>query len=1145
MKQTYLPSSFILFSLFISTFLSAQDTIRVQTFEWSSDTRSEVFQFPDNPGETYRKIWMKYNMRCHDNLVGSGNVGCREWDYSCNTFVTDSSRVDSTRLMHPSHIVSNFAGDVFGYTAAPVYDYTLYQQHDADLVLTDAAGEKIGNGEEEFKIADNQGVGKIQLLFSADEMSMAGLVAGPVHAIDLFPSQGGQIGFLRIKLKATSKTGLSPLDPDTEGFTEVYFKNTQIVPGAAQRFAFYQPFEWDGVSNVIVELSFTHQPNGPAPAFEATDLAMPNAIMSEQPDHALHFVGSGSVDVPTDNFSTITDEITISLWANGIPEIMPANSTIFSGKDDAGDRQVNVHLPWGNGQVYWDCGNDGTGYDRINKAANASAYEGAWNHWAFTKNANTGEMKIYLNGELFHSGTGKTRPINITDFDIASAVMGDRKYFGSIDEFRVWDKELDQATIQSYMRQPIDFNHNFFDNLVAYFPMDEGAGSVLENQAASGDDAAINLPNWQRIRGKDLYKNFSQLADRPNVAFKQGTATLQDAIIPVLDSVPSAQHSVTFYGVDGTDLVTLDEQNYYASGYSYVVTESGEVVDSVWFEPDGFFEISELTYYDKRPSKYEILSLVTPYGNGLGLGVNGKTFTFDVTDYAPILRGNKRLSIELGGQWQEELDIEFLFIKGTPPRDVQDIQNVWPFRRGYYGQIQSDQFFEPRMVSLSENGEHFKLRSSSTGHGQNGEFVPRTHYLNINGGAQDFTYQVWKECADNPIYPQGGTWIFDRAGWCPGAATDVHEFDITDLVTQGGAVEIDYGVNGASLDQANYLVSTQLVTYGPDNFNLDASMERIARPNASDVEFERINPACASPLVWVKNTGASPIGSLTIEYQVKGNPAVQAFEWVGDLLPGAQIEIELPVTNVGFWETSPDEQIFEARIAQVNGVQDDYPANNLATSAFELATVFQNDDEHVLVVRTNNKGFEYSYTIKNSSGEIMMERDNMMNNTTYKDALDLPAGCYTMKFNDAGDDGLSFWFFPGNGNGSLSINKYFTPTILLPIESFDPDFGTGVQFDFVIEEVVAADEDQKFRAMSTYPNPASRSINVELRGFEGQDIELELTNLQGIQLFSQSYENIQSATWRNEISLEEFPSGMYFMKVKSAGRVWVNEFVKY
>ncbi len=1145
MKQIYLACQFIVLSLFTCTFLNAQDTMRVQTFDWSSNTRSQVFQFPDDPGDTYRKIWMKYNMRCHDNEIGSGSVGCREWDYSCNTFVTDSSRVDSTRLMHPSHIVSNFSGDVFGYSTAPVYDYTLYFQHDANLEITDPVGEKIGDGEEELLIAGNQGVGKIQCLYSAAELSTAGLSAGPIHAMDLFPTQGGQIGFLRIRLKATTKTSLSPLDPDREGFTEVYFLNTQIVPSAAQRFDFYQPFEWDGSSNVIVEWSYTHQSNSQGAAFESTDLVMPNSILSEQSDHALYFAGSGAVDVPTDNLSTITDEITISLWANGIPDIMPANTTIFSGKDDANDRQVNVHLPWGNGQVYWDCGNDGSGYDRINKTADESAYEGSWNHWAFTKNANSGEMKIYLNGELFHSGTGKTKPINITDFDIASAVDGDRHYFGSIDEFRIWDKELDQATIQSYMRQPIDFNHNFYDNLVAYFPMDEGAGSVLGNQTGSGSDGTIILPHWQQIRGKDLYKNFTFSLDRPNVAFKQGTAILQNEIISVLDSIVSPQHTVTFYGVEGTDLVTLDQQNFYASGNSYVMTENGEVVDSVWFEPDGSIEISDLTYYDKRPAKYEILSLVTPYGNGLGLGIDGKTFTFDVTDYAPILKGGKRISIELGGQWQEELDIEFLFIKGTPQREVQNIQNIWPFRRGNYGQIQSDQFFEPRLISLSENGEHFKLRSSITGHGQNGEFVPRTHYLNIDGGAQDFTYNVWKECADNPIYPQGGTWIFDRAGWCPGAATDVHEFDITNLVTQGGVVEVDYGVNGANLDQANYLVSNQLVTYGPDNFTLDASLERIARPNASDVEFERINPACASPIIWVKNTGATTINSLSIEYQVKGNSALQTFDWTGDIQPGALTKIELPGTSVGFWETSLNEQVFEAGITQVNGVQDDYAANDVANSTFELTTVFQNDKEHLLVVKTNNNGAEYSYSIKSSSGEIMMERDNMMSNTIYEDALDLPAGCYTMKFIDAGHDGLSFWFFPGNGNGSLWFSKYFTPTIVLPVESFDPDFGAGVQFDFVIEEVVATGDNQKFRAMSTYPNPTIHSINIELKGFEGQEIEMELTNLQGLQLFSQSIENIHSKDWRGEISLEDFPAGMYFLRVKSAGRVWVNEFVKY
>ncbi len=41
-------------------------------------------------------------MRCKGGAVGSqvppsGTLGCGEWDYSCNTYVTDSTKTDSVK----------------------------------------------------------------------------------------------------------------------------------------------------------------------------------------------------------------------------------------------------------------------------------------------------------------------------------------------------------------------------------------------------------------------------------------------------------------------------------------------------------------------------------------------------------------------------------------------------------------------------------------------------------------------------------------------------------------------------------------------------------------------------------------------------------------------------------------------------------------------------------------------------------------------------------------------------------------------------------------------------------------------------------------------------------------------------------------
>ena len=54
---------------------------------------------------------------------------------------------------------------------------------------------------------------------------------------------------------------------------------------------------------------------------------------------------------------------------------------------------------------------------------------------------------------------------------------------------------------------------------------------------------------------------------------------------------------------------------------------------------------------------FQIMSFVTPYGAYLDLGVDGKTWYFDVTDYSPILKGSKNMTMSGGGQWQEDMNI--------------------------------------------------------------------------------------------------------------------------------------------------------------------------------------------------------------------------------------------------------------------------------------------------------------------------------------------------------------------------------------------------------------------------------------------------------------------------------------------------------
>ncbi|MDF7808671.1 Ig-like domain-containing protein [Pontiellaceae bacterium B12219] len=159
---------------------------------------------------------------------------------------------------------------------------------------------------------------------------------------------------------------------------------------------------------------------------------------------ALDFNGSSSlVTLPASAFADVSDQITIAMWVYG-DTTQPRNDSVFYATDAAGSWVLNIHLPWSNSAVYWDAGD--SGYDRINKEASAADFMGDWNHWVFTKNATTGVMKIYLNGVLWHTGTGKVKTMTGITTPTLGGGSGYR-YDGMIDEVQLYNIALDDQDV--------------------------------------------------------------------------------------------------------------------------------------------------------------------------------------------------------------------------------------------------------------------------------------------------------------------------------------------------------------------------------------------------------------------------------------------------------------------------------------------------------------------------------------------------------------------------------------------------------------------------------------------------------------------------------------------------------------------------
>jgi len=416
---------------------------------------------------------------------------------------------------------------------------------------------------------------------------------------------------------------------------------------------------------------------------------------------------------------------------------------------------------------------------------------------------------------------------------------------------------------------------------------------------------------------------------------------------------------------------------------------------------------------------FQLGSFVTPYGKRLWLGGDdGWTWIYDVTDYAPFLKG--LVDIESGNN-QELLDLKFLMIPGIPPRDVVAAENIYPFGTYKYEYISDDSLLTKKKLYLRDDASAYILRARISGHGHAGprnccEWDSKTHSYYINEW-DHFRWNVWKDCGFNPIYPQGGTWPFDRAGWCPGTKVDEYDFELTKMVNPGDSIDFDYGIeaykdNGEK--DGEFRMSHQLISYGPPNFELDARIDDIIAPSLNDA-YSRINPICDNPVIVIRNTGKYPIKTLDIYFRIVGQETLK-YQWNGNLEFMEKEEVYLPQPD---WTKAKEKPVFEVWIENPNGSEDEYSANNYMSSAFKTPPVLPG--EFVLYIETNDntRAKESSYFIANDLGEMLFKREVFEDSVTYQDKIKLTSGCYEFFLTDDMQDGMNRHWWLRNSNPEL------------------------------------------------------------------------------------------------------------------------------
>ena len=1144
----------LLFSVFVPvTGLLAQDTLRVQTLSFTDiTTRRAWYQFPDSTHQ-YRKVLMHHTLKC-DAATTQDQFACGEWDYlTYNQIHEHTGVLDSTARTHPLFRVGVVAPASVERADVPFYHTRQLQAPRRTITSTENESTfTLGAGElwDTGLLQAVMGTSRSQYLFLATELTASGLQPGPVHQLRFTTDDQGNGAYDRftIRLKNTASASITAFD-------EVGLVIVHEVPPTSlgtmageQVFNLSEPFVWDGTSNILLDLAAARMGNGPVPAVRSSVSSAGMAIQAVGLDGYLQ-MNDDLIGVDATPLADLGTSLTVMFRVKGDAIIPTVNTSVLEAVDDQGRRILNVHLPWSDGRVYWDAGNDGGGFDRIDKLTTMAQAEGQWNHWAFVKNTATGSMKIYYNGALWHSGTGKTKPMaGITKFRLGSGINGEYPYPGYLDEINVFATEVTSANILAWKDRAIDGSHPNAEDLLYSFHCDELPDEHRLTNSADAAYGAWALGTVQRAY-RDAPETFhaqQPIAMRPDLTIVQGSYTSVVDTVLLERQEPLPLLTEEFFEVTGNTVQPVDTVFAWSGGMVYTYAPDGLAIDSL--PTNGTIDVNDTLDYFAEPfevvNDWEIGRFITPYGIGLTLGPNGFRWTFDVTDYQWLLRDSVELS---AGNQQELIDLEFELIEGIPPREVVNHQRPWGgLTSRSYADLDNDVALPSVEVALHPDAAQWSLRTRLTGHGHNSntgdyphccEWKNNSHYVYLNGTLAD-QWNIWQthDCALNPVYPQGGTWLNSREGWCPGDLVKDHEVVLTGL-TPGGTATLDYDItpvpaNNQGMGGGNYVINMDLMEFGPATHVLDAEIVEVKRPSSADMQ-RRSNPICYAPLVVLRNAGANDLTSVTFTYGVSGG-ASESYTWTGLLQHMERTEVELPVPNTAFW-VGDTERVFTVSVSAPNGTSDQYAVNDTYSTAFQLPVVYAHDV--VLHYKTNNRPNETSVRVRDISGNIIFSRTAHAANTQYIDTLDLGEGCYTFEMLDTGNDGLEYWADSGAGSGFCRLKK---PNGAV-VKYFEAEFGRTIHWPFTIGYAVGLEEPEITFGLTAYPNPTAGAFTLGVEGLDGT-ADLQVVDAQGRVV--QQHQMELYGKDQLLLDLSEQADGIYQVRINVAGTLALLRIVK-
>jgi archaellum component FlaF (FlaF/FlaG flagellin family) len=260
----------------------------------------------------------------------------------------------------------------------------------------------------------------------------------------------------------------------------------------------------------------------------------------------------------------------------------------------------------------------------------------------------------------------------------------------------------------------------------------------------------------------------------------------------------------------------------------------------------------------------------------------------------------------------------------------------------------------------------------------------------------------------------------------------------------------------------------------------------------------------AAPKFTLTNNGSNTLTTAALEVLINGE-TMKTMTWSGSLPTFASEvvdlgEIEFPVE---------EDNILEVKVVSINGVDDEFPGNNMDTYRFNGAPDIAGKDLK-LTIRTDANPQETTWRVTNlATGEIVQEGGPYeLPNHKYDEVIVVSGdGCYDFTIFDAGGNGFA-------GSGLYGIKAGSTTLFSGRV------FGESESNEFSYEVVAGTEEVYNVTA-SIYPNPTSGVVNIVSKGEQN----VTIYNIVGQRVF----EGVSNGYL--QIDMKAYGAGIYAIQV--------------